>query len=317
MMRIEKLLCALALIYIRLDERHDELSSDAIRPLPGFEVDKSNADHDDDDDDDEFSSPEDVEEALAAIEEIFFSCLNRLRTLSNTARMEYIDRSMAERFKSAISTSNTPSDEPPSKSEHQYTSESDLEFENEALRSSIERTKSHPDKHSAQHLSEVDLGPSAAKSNLARTSAALTGQSLDHPAPTKGRRRKPRLGRNGKPLRPRPRKGPDPEDIERAALVEQVLHENGYGTYDAAKEIGVGRRTGQDEAADEKIASEFQQQFLDAIAERKERQQKQNQAAGSNKDTSATISQGPRLGGSRSARARMAAAQTANTMEKK
>lgn len=231
--------------------------------------------------------------------------------------MEYIDRSMAEKFKSTILTSNPPPDDSISKSEHLYTSESDLEPEDELLRSSTERIKPHPDKHSAQHLSEVDLGPSAANFNLVRTSAALTGRSLDQPAPTKERRRKPRLGRDGKPLRPRPRKGPDPEDIERAALVEQVLHENGYGTYDAAKEIGVGRRIGQDEAADEKIASEFQQQFLDAVAERKERQQKQNQAAVSSKDASATVSQGPRLGGSRSARAKMAATQAMNTTEKK
>lgn len=80
MMRIEKctcyvlVLCALVLIYIRLDKRHDKLSSDAIRPLPGFEVDESNADQEDDDDD-EFSSPEDVEEALTVVEEIILLVL--------------------------------------------------------------------------------------------------------------------------------------------------------------------------------------------------------------------------------------------------
>ena len=165
--------------------------------------------------------------------------------------------------------------------------------------------KPHDKEASTQHLAEVDLG-------------SMTRQPPPSPQLRKQRRKKPRLGRDGKPLRPRPRRGPDPEDVARAELVEKVLHEHGLGTYAEAKaKLKVGRRSGLDEAADEKMAAEFQQQFLDAVAERQEKQlQRQNQGAGVKEATAAT-GQGPRLGGSRSARAKMAASQAAAVSEKK
>ena len=159
-------------------------------------------------------------------------------------------------------------------------------------------------------LAEVDLGPSSTDANQRRTNAALTGEQIQQIPKKWLQRRKPRLGRDGKPLRPRPRKDPDPEDLARGVLVEQVLNEHGISVYE---EHGQGsipwRGSGVDEAADERMATEFQQQFLDAAAERQERQ-RQAQSARTKKDT-ATTTDGPRLGGSRCARAKMAAAQSA------
>lgn len=163
-----------------------------------------------------------------------------------------------------------------------------------------------------QPLSEVDLGPNSTSSNFARTAAVLSGQSIHEPPARKLRRKKPRLGRDGKPLRPRPRKGPNSEDLARSALVEQVLHEHGLGTYDGVHLRGQGAGTGLDEAADEKMAAEFQQQFLETVAERQQRQ-----AQGARVKKESGTNDGPRLGGSRSSRAKMAAGQSGGSSEKK
>lgn len=167
---------------------------------------------------------------------------------------------------------------------------------------------------SAQQLSEVDLGSSAHEINLARTQAALERAKLgkapieeDEAKPVKPR--KPRLGRDGKPMKPRPRKRRNSEDIARDALVEQVLHENKLGLYE--KGADNGRTTTADLSAsttqqDELLAEEFRQNFMDAVAQRQQR----NKAASQAKVPGATTeSRGPKLGGSRSARAKMAQLQ--------
>lgn len=218
---------------------------------------------------------------------------------------------MAEKIKATITSTNQL--ETDSNSEDEYTSTSEADN----ISRSAHRTngsKSTSGKDVPQTLAEVDLGPSTKSANLARTAAALTGQPSQDAPMKKPRRRRPRLGRDGKPTRPRPRKGPNTEDLARSALVEQVLHEHGLGTYDSGS-LQV-TRTGADEAADERMAAEFQQQFLETVAERQERQQqRQAQSTRVKKETGTT--DGPRLGGSRSARAKMAAAQSIAISEKK
>ncbi|KAI9876808.1 MAG: hypothetical protein M1823_007209, partial [Watsoniomyces obsoletus] len=162
---------------------------------------------------------------------------------------------------------------------------------------------------SQQHqLAEVDLAsipiPTRGPSKLAR---------LRPP-------RKPRLGHDGKPLRPRPRKHRNSEDIARDALVEQVLHEHKLvdmsqssglnlnsdpQAYSDSEEAATGgtRASGD---ADEAFAERFRQDFLDRVAERQLAQQQKKSAPGT---AAAEKGQGPRLGGSRSARAKMAAMQ--------
>lgn len=232
-----------------------------------------------------------------------------VRTLSNTSRTDFVDRAMAEKSKQAIPS--TTQSLPNSESEDEYTSTSEPDIA-PARKDNLSTSTSG--RGVPQPLSEVDLGPNTSSLNLARTAAALEGRPLQDAPTRKPRKRKPRLGRDGKPLRPRLRRGPDTEDLARSALVEQVLHEHGLGTYDGGSLQA--KRTGVDEAADERMAAEFQQQFLETMAERQERQQ-QRQAQSTRVKRDIAASEGPRLGGSRSARAKMAAAQSAVTSEKK
>lgn len=75
-------------------------------------------------------------------------------------------------------------------------------------------------------LMEVDLGDEVRARNQAMTEKAarrLLGAAVDDD--TGGRRaKKPRLGRDGKPWRPRNRRTSD--DIKRDQLVEEILREN-------------------------------------------------------------------------------------------
>lgn len=130
------------------------------------------------------------------------------------------------------------------------------------------------------------------------------------PQPEKASRqppRKPRLGRDGKPFRPRPRKRRNSEDVARDALVESVLHERKLeNVYQSPiPTYGPGPRSeGDDDGPgehDEVFAEKFRQEFMDQVAERKQVQQMKQKAAGAGADKV----HGPKLGGSRSARAKM------------
>jgi hypothetical protein len=168
----------------------------------------------------------------------------------------------------------------------------------------------------ARQLAEVDLGTSAHHLNLARTQAALervkAGQAPVEDEDKPPKPRKPRLGRDGKPMKPRPRKRRNSEDLARDALIEQFLHENKIDMYDTSTpELrDVTRRDGGggDDAEaddDERFAEKFRQEFMDAMAERRSRTKSATQTKGA----AVTESRGPKLGGSRSARAKMAQIQ--------
>jgi hypothetical protein len=74
-------------------------------------------------------------------------------------------------------------------------------------------------------LLEIDLGPNTTLENIMRTAAAQkrleTGEPEALPAKPA---RKPRLGRDGKPWRPR--KGRNEDDVKRDQLVEAILRES-------------------------------------------------------------------------------------------
>ncbi|KAK4099736.1 hypothetical protein N658DRAFT_429061 [Parathielavia hyrcaniae] len=157
-------------------------------------------------------------------------------------------------------------------------------------------------------LLEIDLGDEARARNIEMTERArrrLQGQIDEEEAEEgKGRPRKVRLGRDGKPLRPRNRRGSD--DIKRDQLVEAFLSENRLDIYDtqsdqAANTVAVEAEEG---AADERIAEEFKRDFMDAMAQRNRRRRTAH-AAKPGAKSQEEILRGPKLGGSRNARAAM------------
>ena len=141
-------------------------------------------------------------------------------------------------------------------------------------------------------LHEIDLGPDATARNIALTEAAqrrLDGQPEEE--------EKPRLRRDGKPFR---RKRRTSTDIKRDKLVEEVMRESRLEIYD---DDDTGEADGGDGEADDMIAEQFRRDFLDAVSNRRRRAP----AAASkvNGKVVAAEPRGPKLGGSRSARAKV------------
>ncbi|KAJ9651839.1 hypothetical protein H2198_008904 [Neophaeococcomyces mojaviensis] len=212
----------------------------------------------------------------------------------NVSRMAFVDQEMArKRQDSFTQVQQTTSPHEDSDSMTSATSEDEGS-------SNLRDSKPHHET-SYHQLAEVDLDSST------------PGLQHDNRPKSQRRPRKPRLGRDGKPFRPRPRKRRASEDIARDGLVEQVLREHGLSTYDPAKRADEGgaEAQGNDEAADERMVAEFQQQFLDAAAEKQQQRQAKSGPGGQAKGPAAGAASvgGPRLGGSRSARAKMAAMQ--------
>lgn len=192
-------------------------------------------------------------------------------------------------------------------------------------------------------LQEVDLGEEARARNAAMTEQARRRLAGEAPADESEGRRPPRLGKDGKPWRPRKRRAS--EDIKRDQLVEELMRENKrkcffsliiflgrlaqnelrrtpspddvanqyllflyiVDVYDVPAQPDASEDAGEDEAADEKIAAKFKREFMDAMAER--RQARRRAAAPSAQKARAAksddILRGPKLGGSRNARAAM------------
>lgn len=172
-------------------------------------------------------------------------------------------------------------------------------------------------------LMEIDLGEEARDTNVARTERATLhgGTSTPGDGSSGGRRaKKPRLGRDGKPWRPRNRRPSDA--IKRDQLVEEILRENRrtclstlphfnliltnilVDVYEAPAEPSP-KASGLDEdgAADDRLAEEFRQQFLDDVAQRQLKKKKPaNQPV---RPGAEDVLKGPKLGGSRNVRAAM------------
>lgn len=166
-------------------------------------------------------------------------------------------------------------------------------------------------------LLEIDLGPDATLNNIARTAAAqrrLEGGEVE----LEEGAQKPRLRKDGKPWRGRRRR--NSEDIKRDRLVEEVLRES-------RRKSQVKKRSGEadvdyvitveiydeletepannDQEADDRIAEQFRREFMDAITSRRQRKgpATSTKAVGGAKVDDRP--KGPKLGGSRSARAAM------------
>ncbi|AEO65731.1 uncharacterized protein THITE_2113051 [Thermothielavioides terrestris NRRL 8126] len=158
---------------------------------------------------------------------------------------------------------------------------------------------------------EIDLGEEARARNVAMTERArrrLEGQieeeELDE---SKGQSGKARLGRDGKPLRSRNRRGSD--DIKRDQLVEEFLSENRLSLYDNQSEQAANPASVEEEdvAADDRIAEEFRREFMEAMAQRNRRRRPAHPAkpGAKNARNKDEILRGPKLGGSRNDRAAM------------
>ncbi|KAK4233592.1 hepatocellular carcinoma-associated antigen 59-domain-containing protein [Achaetomium macrosporum] len=157
-------------------------------------------------------------------------------------------------------------------------------------------------------LLEVDLGEEARARNAEMTERArrrLQGQiDEEDQEESKGRARKVRLGRDGKPLRSRNRRGSD--TIRREQLVEEFLSENRLDIYDTQSDQAANPAALEEEdgAADDRIAEEFRREFMEAMAQRNRRRRPaQPTKPGAKKQEE--ILKGPKLGGSRNARAAM------------
>lgn len=145
-------------------------------------------------------------------------------------------------------------------------------------------------------LHEIDLGPDATLKNIARTEAAQ--RKLEGIEPEIDERTgKVRLRRDGKPYGWRKRR--NSSDVKRDKLVEEVMRESKLEIYDEPEDEGPN----DDQAADDRIAEQFRREFMDAISSRKQKAvQDKKPVRGQPVDDRP---KGPKLGGSRSARAAM------------
>jgi hypothetical protein len=214
-------------------------------------------------------------------------------------RMAYVDSEMAKRRLGHNLPSST------TKNYSIQTSESDSDgYENS--RKDKPLAQRHP--ASLGKIHEIDLGTDASLRNAERTETAIrraqNGEQLPDPDEKPLKPRKLRVGRDGKPMKPRPRKRRNSEDIKRDQLVEQVLRESRLEIYDEPAEALLGDINNEDLDTDEKIAEQFRQDFMDAMESRQ-----RNRTAGQPKmpvgKPGEVGQKGPKLGGSRSARAAM------------
>lgn len=172
-------------------------------------------------------------------------------------------------------------------------------------------------------LLEIDLGDEARSKNVKRTEQArrrLDGEEVEDDVVKEGKLGKVRLGRDGKPWRGRKRRAS--EDVKRDKLVEDVLRENRCeSSFFKFLEIRVlifavdiyeepvveSQVINDDQAADDRIAEAFRKEFMDAVSARQRKKAAPapppSRTVGGKKGEE--VMKGPKLGGSRSARAAM------------
>ncbi|KAK2846393.1 hypothetical protein FQN49_005769 [Arthroderma sp. PD_2] len=147
-------------------------------------------------------------------------------------------------------------------------------------------------------LHEIDLGPDSKLQNIARTEAATRHLVKGDSAAAEDEDdtfNKARLDKDGKPSRSSRRRR-NSEDVMRDRLVEEVLRESKLDVYEEPQRLPLE----DDQAADDRIADQFRRDFLDAIHSRRRGARTRN-----TKTTKTDAPRGPKLGGSRSARAAM------------
>lgn len=154
-------------------------------------------------------------------------------------------------------------------------------------------------------LQEIDLGPDATAQNIARTEAAtrrLENGAVAVNEEEAAREGKVRLGKDGKPWKGKKRR--NSEDVKRDMLVEEVLRESRLEIYDELEPSG---DADGDQAADDIIAEQFRREFMDAITSRNIRRTVPAPPGAAKGVKGEDRPKGPKLGGSRSARAAMRA----------
>ncbi|KAK1489968.1 hypothetical protein CABS01_12549 [Colletotrichum abscissum] len=240
-------------------------------------------------------------------------------TIVNKHMMEYIESHLSNR-------NPPPQSELPTSSQHQAATvvTNPSTTAPSAGPAELPDPKNHPIMQGK--LMEVDLGDEVRARNQAMTEKAarrLLGESVDDD--TGGRRaKKPRLGRDGKPWRPRNRRTSD--DIKRDQLVEEILRENRrevctvsfngaskhmliwkpylVDVYDVPKPQEPQNEGDGD--ADDRIAEEFRREFMDAMVQRQQKKKTAAPAARAGaRKADEEVLKGPKLGGSRNARAAM------------
>ncbi|KAF2269123.1 hypothetical protein CC78DRAFT_303805 [Lojkania enalia] len=147
-------------------------------------------------------------------------------------------------------------------------------------------------------LEEVDLGPSAAQKNLQRTEEAwrrLHGENIaraEEEVLAQERKGK------GKKFRRHERRR-NSEDLRRDAMVEAVLREAKLGIYE--EEEAPTPPAADDQAADDVLMEQFRREYLESMESRNQRKP----AIPPGPKGALEQPKGPKLGGSRSARAAM------------
>lgn len=153
-------------------------------------------------------------------------------------------------------------------------------------------------------LQEVDLGEEVRMRNANMTEQArrrLAGEAIEDD--DSDSRKRVRIGKDGKPWRGRKRRASD--DVKRDQLVEELMRENRLDVYDVPAQPEASGEPGFDEAADEKIAEQFRREFMDAMSERRQQRRKAAPQPARPGAKQEEVLKGPKLGGSRNARAAM------------
>ncbi|KAI9658587.1 MAG: hypothetical protein M1821_002147 [Bathelium mastoideum] len=156
----------------------------------------------------------------------------------------------------------------------------------------------------SEALQEVDLGPEAILQNIARTEAARrrleAGTSIGSDLEAS---RKVRLGRDGKPRKNRNRR--NSADAKRDQMVEQLMQDARMGLF---QEPEASEKPDDGKATDDRVAEQFWQDYMEQVNYRNMRKAPSNVPAPAGKAAKIEHGQrGPKLGGSRSARAAMKA----------
>lgn len=152
-------------------------------------------------------------------------------------------------------------------------------------------------------LHEVDLGEETKKRNIARTQEATRRLQDDGTAVLPVEEED---GVGKKKMKGRRRR--NSQDIQRDKLVEEVLKESRLEMYTEPDPSEEQRET--EGAADDRIAEKFRREFLDALMSRRRRRGGDNRK----KRDETKKPRGPKLGGSRQARAAMRESQNQATV---
>ena len=225
---------------------------------------------------------------------------------TNKIRMAYIDSEMAKRYQP-----NSQAKHPDVNQPTQEEVAAELSFHGLQQREPASLGKLH----------EIDLGQEATLRNIARTEAATRKLAGEEKLPTAEDNTVSDAGRSaptGKSRRNHKQR--TDADVERDRLVEEVLREskcewqlrvmhyyralaNAGFTVDVYDEYEDGTQIDDPQAADDRVAEQFRRDFMDAMQSR--RRIRTTKIAAKDEGP-----KGPKLGGSRSARAAMRETQT-------